>query len=121
MRRIQCLFLVCSLVVPGLAKDSPNPKSVAEAMEQASKLSQLTAPGSKPFHLKATIAELDSPDSDYKAEVEMYWVSQDRWRRTLKSPDFSQVMVVNGEKVAEQNQGDSLPSRVHPCSRGLRR
>jgi Gram-negative bacterial TonB protein C-terminal len=109
MRHIQCLFLVCSLVVSALAKDTPNPKSVAEAMEQASKLSQLTAPGSKPFHLKATIAELDSPDSDYKAEVEMYWVSQDRWRRTLKSPDFSQVMVVNGEKVAEQNQGDYSP------------
>lgn len=109
MRHIQCLFLICSLVVSTFAKDNPSPKSVAEAMERAVKLSQLTAPGSRPFHLKATIAELDSPDSDYKAEVEMYWVSGDRWRRTLTSPDFSQVMIVNGEKVAEQDQGDYSP------------
>jgi hypothetical protein len=92
-----------------MAKDNPNPKSVGEAMERAVQLSQLTSPGSAPFHLKATIAELNSPDSDYKAEVEMYWVARDRWRRTLKSPDFSQTIIVNDGKVAEQNQGDYFP------------
>jgi hypothetical protein len=92
-----------------MAKDNPNPKSVGEAVERAAQLSQLTAPGSPPFHLKATIAELNSPDSDYKAEVEMYWVARDRWRRTLKSPDFSQTIVVNDGKVVEQNQGDYFP------------
>src|SRR5215472_1543707 len=66
-------------------------------------------PGSKPFHLKATIAELDSPDSDYKAEVEMYWVARNRWRRTIKSPDFSQTIVVNDGQIAEQDQGDYFP------------
>jgi hypothetical protein len=109
MRRLQCAILICSLVVSSTAKDNPNPKSVGEAMERAAQLSQLTMPGSKPFHLKATIAELDSPDSDYKAEVEMYWVARDRWRRTLKSPDFSQTIIVNDGKIAEQDQGDYFP------------
>ncbi|HLK08178.1 MAG TPA: energy transducer TonB [Candidatus Angelobacter sp.] len=109
MRHLQCAFMICSLAVSSIAKDNPNPKSVSEAMERAAQLSQLTAPGSTPFHLKATIAELDSPDSDYKAEVEMYWVARDQWRRTLKSPDFSQTIIVNGGKIAEQNQGDYFP------------
>jgi Gram-negative bacterial TonB protein C-terminal len=109
MRHLLCAIMVCSLVASSLAKDNPNPKSVGEAVERAARLSQLTAPGSKPFHLKATIAELNSPDSDYKAEVEMYWAARDRWRRTLKSPDFSQTIVVNGEMVSEQNQGDYFP------------
>ena len=39
----------------------------------------------------------------------MYWVARDRWRRTLKSPDFSQTIVVNDGKIAEQNQGDYFP------------
>jgi len=109
MRHLQCAFIICSLAVSSMAKDNPKPKSVGEAMDRAAQLSQLTAPGSAPFHLKATIAELNSPDSDYKAEVEMYWVARDQWRRTLKSPDFSQTVIVNGGKVAEQNQGDYFP------------
>lgn len=109
MRHLRCAFMICSLVVSLMAKDNPNPKSVGEAMERAAQLSQLTVPGSTPFHLKATIAELNSPDSDYKAEVEMYWVARDRWRRTLKSPDFSQTIVVSDGKISEQNQGDYFP------------
>jgi len=109
MRRLQCAIIICGLAASAMAKDNPNPKSVGEAMERAAQLSQLTTPGSTPFHLKATIAELNSPDSDYKAEVEMYWVARDRWRRTVKTSDFSQTIVVNDGKIAEQNQGDYFP------------
>jgi hypothetical protein len=91
-----------------LAKDA-KPKTVAEAMERASKLSQLTTPGSVPFHLKATISEPDSTDSDYKAEIEEHWLAPDKWRQTIKTPDFSQTLIVNGEKISEQNQGDYYP------------
>jgi hypothetical protein len=109
MRFVQSAILMVLFAAACLAKDSNKPKTVGEGMELASKLSQLTVSGSKPFHLKATIAELDSPDSDYKAEVEMYWVAPDRWRRSIKSPDFSQIMVVDGEKVSEQDQGEYFP------------
>lgn len=108
MRLLQYSILLLLLTSFALAKDD-NPKTVEEAVELAAKLSQVTLPGSKPFHLKATIAELHSPDSDYKAEIEMYWVAADRWRRTIKSPEFSQTMIVNGGKVSEQNQGDYFP------------
>ncbi len=63
--------------------------------------------------MKATIAGLDSPDSDYKAETEEYWVAPDKWRRTIKTSDFSQTLIVNGEKISEQNQGDYYPFWLH--------
>ena len=87
--------------------------SVVEASEKALKRSQLTQPGSKPFHLVANLKEKDSPDSDYQAGVEMFWVSPTKWRRTITSGKFSQVRVVNGEKVFEQNTGDYLPVWVN--------
>jgi hypothetical protein len=105
MRVLQFAFIII-LATPARGKD---PATVGEAVEAAARRSQITLPGSKPFHLKATIAELDSPDSDYKAEIEMFWVAPDRWRRTVKTPEFSQTMIVNGEKVSEQNQGDYFP------------
>jgi hypothetical protein len=108
MRFLQYSILLVFVASCALAKDS-KPKTAGEAVERAVKQSQLTLAGSKPFHLKAIIAELDSPGSDYKAEVEMYWVTPDHWRRTIKSPTFSQTMIVDGEKVSEQNQGDYFP------------
>jgi outer membrane biosynthesis protein TonB len=102
-------ILVCYLIAASSAKDEPRPKTVAEALEHAAKISQLTHPGSAPFHLKATVAELNSPDSDYKAEIEEYWVAPDKWRRTIKAPDFSQTKIVNGPQVSEQNQGAYYP------------
>jgi hypothetical protein len=67
----------------------------------------LIAPGSTPFHLKATITEKGDPDS--KAVVEMYWVSEKKWRRTIQSEDFSQTLIVNGDKVSEEDSEDYFP------------
>lgn len=82
---------------------------LGEVADHALRQSQLTLPGSRPFHLKATITESTNPDSDYKAEVEEYWVTPEKWKRTIQSPDFSQTIVVNGDKVFEQNSGDYYP------------
>jgi hypothetical protein len=67
----------------------------------------LTAPGSAPFQLKAIITEGHEPDPI--AHVEMFWVSPDKWRRTIKSDDFSQTLIVNGDKVFEEDSGDYFP------------
>ena len=93
-------------IFPATPTPGDEPKTVAEAIEQSARLSQVTLPGSAPFHLKATAAEIDSPDSDYKAEIEEYWLAPDKWRRTIKTPDFSQTLIVNGDQVSEQNGGD---------------
>ncbi len=49
------------------------------------------------------------PDSSYHAQVEEYWVSPTKWKRTIESPHFSQTLVVNGDAVSEQGHGRLLP------------
>lgn len=67
----------------------------------------LIAPGSIPFHLKATITEGRDPAP--VARVEMFWVSPDKWRREIQSDIFGQTLVVNGGKVFEQDADDYFP------------
>jgi hypothetical protein len=47
---------------------------------------QLTLPGSRPFHLQATLVETTNPKSQYQAKIEEFWLSPTKWRRTIESP-----------------------------------
>jgi hypothetical protein len=100
--------LACLLACPLFAQEK-DPVLLADLCEHAMQQSQITLPGSKPFHLKATVAEKNSPNSNYRATIEEYWVSPTKWRRTITSRDFSQVLVTNGESVFEEDKGDYYP------------
>lgn len=106
--RLAVTWLACFLAAPFFANDGKT-VLLADIADQAMQQSQITLLGGNPFHLTATIAETGSPDSDYKATVEEYWVSPTKWRRTISSPDFSQTLVVNGESIFEENTGDYYP------------
>lgn len=67
----------------------------------------LTEPGAMPFHLQAVITERADP-SEY-VDVEMFWVSPDRWKRTVRSQEFSQTVIVNGGRVHEDDSSDYFP------------
>jgi hypothetical protein len=82
---------------------------LAEVATRAVEQSNLTQTGSTPFHLKARIVESTNPDSDYKAEVEEYWVSPEKLRRTISSPGFSQTLIVNGDKISDDSKGGYFP------------
>jgi hypothetical protein len=98
----------CALVGSSLAGDTKT-VPLAEVAQHAVEQSKLTLPGSFPFHLKARIVETTNPDSDYKAEIEEYWVSPEKWRRTISSPGFSQTLIVNRDQISEQDKGDYFP------------
>ena len=104
-------FLVLGFIChSGLAADKV---SVADLPKHAVEQSQITLPGGRPFHLRARIVEATNPDNDnYKAEIEEYWVGPYRWRRTVKTSDFSQTLVVNGDKVGEELGGSYYPHWV---------
>jgi hypothetical protein len=87
----------------GSAQQPPARGSSTPSVVQA----RLIAPGSRPFHLKATITAKDDPGSN--ATVEMFWVAPNKWRRTIESQDFSQTLVVNGDKVIERDSEDYFP------------
>jgi hypothetical protein len=67
----------------------------------------LTEPGATPFYLQAAITERRDPDEHI--DVEMSWVAPDKWRRTIQSKEFSQTLIVNGDKVFEQDSENYFP------------
>jgi Gram-negative bacterial TonB protein C-terminal len=98
-------FVLSTHAFSGYAQEG----SVAKAVQRAVVQSKLTSPGSTPFHLKAKIVETTNPDSTYKGEIEEYWVSPEKWRRTIQSPGFSQTLIANGDQIFEQDVGDYYP------------
>ena len=107
--RGSCIVLAgCALIASALASETKS-TSLAEIAQHAVEQSKITTPGSTAFHLKATIIETTNPQSDYRGEIEEYWASPDKWRRTITSPGFSQILIVNGDKTSEQNKGDYFP------------
>jgi hypothetical protein len=73
--------------------------------------SQLTLPGSVPFHLTATVLNPKDPtDQAHTARIEEFWVSPQKWRRKVTAPDFSQLLIVNGGRVHEEITGGYDPN-----------
>ena len=87
--------------------------SIGQAADHAVQQSKLTLPGGTPFHLKAHIANTGSAKPEYSADVEEYWVSPEKWRRTVQSAGFSQTLIVNGGKISEKLTGDYYPFWLH--------
>lgn len=78
-----------------------------KAIEQ----SEITAPGSRPFVLRAKVLEATNPsNTKYSAEIEEYWLAPDKWRRTVKTLGFSQTLTVDGDKTSEQLAGEYYPN-----------
>ncbi len=105
--------MLAAIVGSALASRSPaqtQGNGWLETAARALQKSQLTLPGSRPFHLTAEVIEVGEPDSDYRAKIEEYWISPDKWRRTVESPAFSQTLVVNSGNTLEKDQGDYFPS-----------
>ena len=82
--RVVVVILGCALGIAAFASDGGK-IPLEEVAESAVRQSKLTPPGSKPFHLKAENVETTNPKSEYQARVEEYWVSPEKWRRTIRS------------------------------------
>jgi hypothetical protein len=91
------------------AQEDDRKIAIGEAAQGAVQQSRLTLPGGAAFHLKAHIGETTGADSARTSEIEEYWVSPEKWRRTIQSPDFSQTVIVNGGQIQETNSGDYYP------------
>jgi hypothetical protein len=106
--RLTSAFIACVFAGSAFASNGDR-ISLADAAQRAIQASSLTSPHGKPFHLRVTIAETGEPNSDHRAAIEDYWVSPSKWRRTIQSPHFSQILVVNGDAVYEKDNGGYFP------------
>lgn len=107
--RLLCLALL-SLLAATLGAQQGRDKvvSIGQAADHAIQQSKLTLAGGTPFHLKAHITNAGAPP-EYSADVEEYWVSPEKWRRTVQSAAFSQTLISDGDKVSEKLTGDYYP------------
>ena len=92
------LILIGSFAAVEIAQEVSRPSLVQPT---------LTAPGGTPFYLQAEITERGDPNEHI--EVEMSWVAPDKWRRQIRSEEFSQTLIVNGDNVFEQDSSDYFP------------
>jgi hypothetical protein len=112
--RLLRLVFVSLLAVPLMAQEAGDKVvSIAQAVDNAVQQSKLTLAGGAPFHLKAHITNAGTPKPEYTADVEEFWVSSEKWRRTVQAANFSQTLVVNGDKVSEKISGDYYPFWLH--------
>jgi hypothetical protein len=92
------IVLICFGYTLALGQNSAGPR-----VEQA----VLTESGGSPFFMQAVITE--SGDPSEHINVEMSWLAPDKWKRTIRSDEFSQTLVVNGDKAFEEDSSDYLP------------
>jgi hypothetical protein len=114
-RVLVVLVAVLGLSVSGSADDPEN--IVKRAVEH----STLNQAGTEPFHLKAVIAPSFDRDrgSNRTGEVEIWWVSPTQWKREVRSPEFHQIVIVNGSKEWQKNEGDYFPEWLREISVAL--
>ena len=86
-------------------------ENLAKVIKKAVERSTLDQPGTKPFHLKATLAPSFQRDinSGRTGTVEVWWASPTQWKRELQTPGFQRVEIVDGDRHWEKNDGDFFP------------
>lgn len=113
LRSISALLVLLAVSACLQAQDEGKQVTISSAVENALLQSQLTVAGGTPFHLQAHIAATDKTHPEFTADVEEYWVSPEKWRRTIKSSGFSQTLVTNGNEISETLTGDYYPFWLH--------
>lgn len=103
------VFLIAAL--PICAQKTP----IRDVAKQSDELTALTAPSSVPFHLLAAL----STGSGGQGSFEEYWVSATKWRRIIRTPEFSQTTIVNGDTYYEKNEGDYFPPALRVLTGAL--
>jgi TonB family protein len=90
-----------------------------DAVALAARLSTLAEPGAQPFHLKLTAQDTTMRNPEYNSEIEVWWAAPDKWRRTVKSPVFTQIAIRNERRYYESNSAvDYLPYWLDELIRG---
>jgi hypothetical protein len=106
------LFVLLSATVMA-QEDQGKVVPVGEAADHAVQQSKLMLPGGTPFHLKVHIASAGGPKPEYSSNLEEYWVSPEKWRRTVEAAGFSQTLIANGGQISETIKGDYYPFWLH--------
>jgi hypothetical protein len=73
--------------------------------------------GALPFDMEAVIGDRSDPDE--RVDIEIFCVSPDKWKRTISSKEFSQTLIVNGDKVYEKDSDSYFPLPIRVLATAL--
>jgi hypothetical protein len=98
------------------------------AVDRALRLCSLSE-GNQPFHLVMDIAPppraahtalgLEPRALNMRAQIEIYWLNRITYRTVIRSRDFNQIRIVNGNVVEEHDSGDFYPRWIQNFMDGL--
>jgi len=99
--------LAATMVWPTVGHAENLVKEVKKAVER----STLDQPGTKPFHLRASLAPSFERDkeSHRTGKIEIWWASPTQWKREVRSPEFHQIEIVDGAHDWQKNEGYYFP------------
>jgi hypothetical protein len=96
-------------------------ENLAREIKKAVERSTLDQPGTKAFHLKASLAPSFERDkeSGRTGEVEIWWAGPTQWKREVRSPEFHQIEIVDGSHDWQKNEGDYFPQWLQQTAEEL--
>jgi hypothetical protein len=103
--------LILAALCFALMSGSLQAENLTEQVKKAVEKCTLDQPGTKPFHLRATFAPSHERDAGTNrvGEIEFWWQSPTQWRREVRSPEFHQILIVDGNRQWQKNDGDYFP------------
>jgi hypothetical protein len=113
-RSLGLVFVILFTAIVGRAQMQGYPQMPGEkldatvALDRALKTSSLPFKG-KPFH---AVMEIGTSGVPYSGRVEVWWINSTKYRLAISSPKFSQIKIVDGDRVKERNKRRRLLSAL---------
>src|SRR4051794_33917782 len=96
-------------------------ENLAREIKKAVERSTLDQPGTKAFHLKASLTPSFERDkeSGRTGEIEIWWTGPTRWKKEVRSAEFHQIEIVDGSHDWQKNEGNYFPQWLQQTAEEL--
>jgi len=85
----------------------------ASLVRQAMTKNVLTTPGAPPFHAVLDIQPDPKGPDTQNGRVELFWAAPKHYVLDIASPEFTQHLVVDDDRISETDRGDYYPAWLH--------
>jgi hypothetical protein len=112
---MRAIFTIALLLSLSFSVQAENDVSlVRKAIDRCT----LDQPGTRPFHLVATLAPSFGRDSasNRRGSIEIWWASPTQWKRDLTIPGFHLVEITDGSRHWQHSEGDYFPEWLREIS-----
>lgn len=113
------VLLSASSAFPQGSPSAATTKPFGEVVSHAEEIVALHSKHTSPYHLKASIVETTNPKSEYHAEIEEFYISEENWLRTVQAPGLDWKQEMREGKLRERYTGDYAPLWLRELLNGI--